>query len=71
MCLLPQLANGNKQQFVKSAYYASLRPHLQKEIRDKLEAANSIHVSLGSIDDYYSLRVSEEIARLEKHWKLV
>jgi hypothetical protein len=56
---------------VMNVHYASLRPHLMQKIRAELEAENSIHILLGSVANHYYQAVSEEIARIEKKWKLI
>jgi hypothetical protein len=73
-------AGERKSQGLASPYYASLRPHLSKKAIEKIEqAVITIHVrgpALNKPGTDWALNfplnlLVEEIARIEKRWKLV
>jgi hypothetical protein len=64
--------------FMQTPAYASLRPHLSKEFRDRLEAERQIIQFIledgrvvGVVGDYPYKQLGEEIARVEREWKLI
>jgi hypothetical protein len=64
--------------FMHLSAYASLRPHLSKQFRERLEAERQIIQFIiedgrivGVVGDYPHKQLMEEIARLEREWKLV
>jgi hypothetical protein len=64
--------------FMRSPAYASLRPHLSKGFRDRLEAERQIIQFIiedgriiGVVGDYPYKQLGEEIARVEREWNLM
>jgi hypothetical protein len=64
--------------FMRSPAYASLRPHLSKAFRDRLEAERQIIQFIiedgrivGVVGDYPYKQLGEEIARVEREWNLI
>jgi hypothetical protein len=60
----------NKYPFMRVPLYASLRPHLSKEFVEELER-KGLRGIVGGESDFPRRELIEEIARIEKKWKLV
>jgi hypothetical protein len=63
--------------FMQTSAYSSLRPHLSKAFRDSLEAERQVMQFVieegrivGLVGDYPYKQLREEIARIEREWKL-
>ena len=62
-------AGTSKYPFMRNEHYSSLRPHIQPDLIKKLEGGTIIIVVGG--DNYPRKVIIEEIARIEKKWKLI
>lgn len=57
--------------FGSSAAYSSLRPHMQTDAIKKIEASRTVYVGGGRGDSMRKQMLLDEVARIEKQWKLV
>jgi hypothetical protein len=62
-------AGTSKYPFMRHEHYASLRPHLPEDVRKSLEDGK-IRILIGG-DNYPRKIIIEQIARIEREWKLI
>lgn len=68
----PEFRNERKlQEFLSSTVYSGLRPHLLPELLAKLERVRTAYVGGGRGDDVLKYTLLDDIARIEKEWRLV
>lgn len=61
---------GSGADFMRTADYFAIRPHLKKEILELLEGGDPIDPETGMVVDERR-RLLEEMSRLEREWKLI
>lgn len=67
------MSASSSQRFRESEAYASLRPHLLPKVRTRLEE-DVMHVQVGGRGqgaDNFKPLVYDDIARIERSWKLI
>jgi hypothetical protein len=60
-------ADPDCRKFLKSEHFASLEPHLPRDLLDRLRRHNTIFVS----PDFPRRQLSERVAQLEQQWGLI
>lgn len=63
----------DQEDFGNSTTYAAIRQHMRKEVVDRFEAQRTFHVPPdgGRGENLRKQWASDEVARIEKEWKLV
>ena len=56
--------------FGNSSAYSSLRSHMKQDVIKKFEAQNTIYGAGGRGNNVYKQMLLDEVARLEKEWRL-